>query len=60
MRMKRPFLTCLKAVSYTQLDVYKRQRAYRAALAALDRFAPEKKGMFRKRQGVSDVYKRQV
>ena len=28
-------------------------RAYRAALAALDRFAPEKKGLFRKRQGVS-------
>ena len=28
-------------------------RAYRTALATLDRFAPEKKGMFRKRQGVS-------
>lgn len=28
-------------------------RAYRMALASLDRFAPEKKGMFRKRQGVS-------
>ena len=28
-------------------------RAYRTALASLDRFAPEKKGMFRKRQGVS-------
>ena len=27
--------------------------AYRTALASLDRFAPEKKGMFRKRQGVS-------
>lgn len=27
-------------------------RAYRTALASLDRFAPEKKGMFRKRQGV--------
>ena len=26
-------------------------RAYRTALASLDRFAPEKKGMFRKRQG---------
>ena len=28
-------------------------RAYRTALASLDRFAPDKKGMFRKRQGVS-------
>lgn len=28
-------------------------RAYRTALASLDRFAPEKNGMFRKRQGVS-------
>ena len=28
-------------------------RAYRTALASLDRFAPEKKGMVRKRQGVS-------
>ena len=28
-------------------------RAYRTALASLDRFTPEKKGMFRKRQGVS-------
>ena len=28
-------------------------RAYRTALASLDRFAPEKKGMFRKRRGVS-------
>ncbi len=28
-------------------------RAYRTALASLDRFAPEKKGMFRRRQGVS-------
>ena len=28
-------------------------RAYRTALASLDRFAPEKKGMLRKRQGVS-------
>lgn len=28
-------------------------RAYRTALASLDRFAPEKKGMFRHRQGVS-------
>ena len=28
-------------------------RAYRTVLASLDRFAPEKKGMFRKRQGVS-------
>ena len=28
-------------------------RAYRTALASLDRFEPEKKGMFRKRQGVS-------
>ena len=28
-------------------------RAYRTSLASLDRFAPEKKGMFRKRQGVS-------
>ena len=28
-------------------------RAYRTALASLDLFAPEKKGMFRKRQGVS-------
>lgn len=28
-------------------------RAYRTALASLDRFAPEKRGMFRKRQGVS-------
>lgn len=27
-------------------------RAYRTALASLDHFAPEKKGMFRKRQGV--------
>ena len=30
-------------------------RAYRTALASLDRFAPEKKGMFRKRQGVSGL-----
>ncbi len=28
-------------------------RAYRTALVSLDRFAPEKKGMFRKRRGVS-------
>ena len=28
-------------------------RAYRTALASLDRFAPKKKGLFRKRQGVS-------
>ena len=28
-------------------------RAYRTALASLDHFAPEQKGMFRKRQGVS-------
>ncbi len=35
------------------LNAQEESRAYRAALAALDRFAPEKKGMFRKRQGVS-------
>lgn len=34
-------------------------RAYRTALASLDRFAPEKKGMFRKRQGVCRVCIRQ-
>ena len=38
-----------RALLYAQEE----SRAYRAALAALDRFAPEKKGMFRKRQGVS-------
>ena len=35
------------------LNAQEESRAYRAALSALDRFAPEKKGMFRKRQGVS-------
>ena len=35
------------------LNAQEESRAYRAALAALDRFAPGKKGMFRKRQGVS-------
>ena len=35
------------------LNAQEESRAYRAALAVLDRFAPEKKGMFRKRQGVS-------
>ena len=35
------------------LNAQEESRAYRAALAALDRFAPEKKGMFRQRQGVS-------
>ena len=35
------------------LNAQEESRAYRAALDALDRFAPEKKGMFRKRQGVS-------
>lgn len=35
------------------LNAQEESRAYRAALAALDRFAPEKKGMFRKRRGVS-------
>ena len=35
------------------LNAQEESRAYRAALAALDRFAPEKRGMFRKRQGVS-------
>ena len=35
------------------LNAQEESRAYRAALAALDRFAPEKKGLFRKRQGVS-------
>mgnify|MGYP004564227551 FL=1 len=35
------------------LNAQEKSRAYRAALAALDRFAPEKKGLFRKRQGVS-------
>ena len=35
------------------LNAQEESRAYRAALAALDRFAPEKKGMFRKRQGIS-------
>ena len=37
----------------TLLNAQEESRAYRAALAALDRFAPEKKGLFRKRQGVS-------
>ena len=35
------------------MSVQEASRAYRTALASLDRFAPEKKGMFRKRQGVS-------
>ena len=35
------------------LNAQEESRAYRTALAALDRFAPEKKGLFRKRQGVS-------
>ena len=35
------------------LNAQEESRAYRAALAALDRFAPKKKGLFRKRQGVS-------
>ena len=35
------------------LNAQEESRAYRAALAAIDRFAPEKKGLFRKRQGVS-------
>ncbi len=35
------------------LNAQEESRAYRAALAALDRFAPEKKRLFRKRQGVS-------
>ena len=35
------------------LNAQEESRAYRAALATLDRFAPEKKGLFRKRQGVS-------
>ena len=35
------------------LNAQEKSRAYRAALAALDRFAPEKKGLFRKRQDVS-------
>ena len=35
------------------LNAQEESRAYRAALAALDRFAPAKKGLFRKRQGVS-------
>lgn len=35
------------------LNAQEESRAYRAALAALDRFAPGKKGLFRKRQGVS-------
>lgn len=35
------------------LNAQEESRAYRAALAALDRFAPEKKGLFRKRQDVS-------
>ena len=35
------------------LNAQDKSRAYRAALAALDRFAPEKKGLFRKRQDVS-------
>ena len=38
-----------KALTHAQEEA----RACRAALAALDRYAPEKKGMFRKRQGVS-------
>ena len=38
-----------KALTRAQENV----RACRAALTALDRFAPEKKGMLRKRQGVS-------
>ena len=35
------------------LNAQEESRAYRAALAALDRFAPGKNGLFRKRQGVS-------
>ncbi len=35
------------------MSAQEESRAYRTALASLDRFAPEKKGMFRKRQGVS-------
>lgn len=35
------------------ISAQEKSRAYRTALASLDRFAPEKKGMFRKRQGVS-------
>ena len=35
------------------LNAQEESRVYRAALAALDRFAPGKKGLFRKRQGVS-------
>lgn len=35
------------------LNAQEESRAYRTALAALDRFAPGKKGLFRKRQGVS-------
>ena len=35
------------------LNAQEESRAYRAALAALDRFAPGKKGLLRKRQGVS-------
>ena len=35
------------------MSAHEASRAYRTALASLDRFAPEKKGMFRKRQGVS-------
>lgn len=35
------------------LNAQEESRAYRAALAALDRFALKKKGLFRKRQGVS-------
>ena len=35
------------------LNAQEESRAYRAALAAIDRFAPGKKGLFRKRQGVS-------
>lgn len=35
------------------LNAQEESRAYRAALAALDRFAPEKKELFRKRQDVS-------
>ena len=35
------------------LNAQEESRAYRAALAALDRFAPGKKGLFRKRQDVS-------
>lgn len=37
----------------TLMSAQEASRAYRTALASLDRFAPEKKGMFRKRQGVS-------